>query len=148
GKAVAALVLGLLSFGFLCLTGLPAFILGLLALMDISRSQGRLGGKALAFAGMALSVLSVLCVVPAGGFGLYYGLNYGFGLVRGAADKQHSQNNLKQLGLAMHIYHDSYNSLPPAQGTPGGGPGFPGPGGGAHKVSWRVLILPFIEEQA
>ena len=49
------------------------------------------------------------------------------------------KNNLKQIGLALHNYHDAYNCFPPAvvhdeHGQP------------AH--SWRVLILPFMEEQA
>lgn len=46
-------------------------------------------------------------------------------------------NNLKQIGLALHNYHDAYGSFPPAyitdeQGTP--------------LYSWRVLILPYLEE--
>ena len=49
------------------------------------------------------------------------------------------QNNLKQIGLAIHNYHDVFNALPPlytvdADGKP------------LH--SWRVLILPFIEQAA
>lgn len=48
------------------------------------------------------------------------------------------KNNLKKIGLALHNYHDVYNCFPPAcledaQRTP------------AH--SWRVLLLPFLEEQ-
>lgn len=49
------------------------------------------------------------------------------------------QNNLRQIALAMHNYHDVYNEFPPAykMGKDGNG---------NHKVSWRVLILPFLEE--
>jgi hypothetical protein len=46
-------------------------------------------------------------------------------------------NNLKQLALGMHNYHDTYLRLPPAamkskEGKP--------------LYSWRVLLLPYIEE--
>jgi hypothetical protein len=147
GKAVAALIFGLCSFVFLCLAGLPAFVLGVLALMDISRSEGRLGGKVLAILGMLLSALSLLCVGPAVGLGGYFG----YGLLHSAAERKQSQNNLKQLAIAMHTYHDANNYFPPAQGFAPlgmGGPGFPGPPGAPGerpKVSWRVLILPYIE---
>jgi hypothetical protein len=52
------------------------------------------------------------------------------------AQVQKSANNLKQIGLAMHNYHDTFNHLPTAaicdkDGKP--------------LLSWRVAILPFIE---
>src|SRR5438093_7201056 len=51
--------------------------------------------------------------------------------------RQTSVNNLKQLALAMHNYHDTYGHLPPAalknkKGKP--------------LLSWRVALLPFVEE--
>ncbi len=50
-------------------------------------------------------------------------------------------HNLRQLALAMHNYHDAYNEFPPAykMGKDGNG---------KHKVSWRVLVLPFLGQQA
>lgn len=47
------------------------------------------------------------------------------------------KNNLKQIGLALHNYHDAYKSLPPAFVV--------GPDGKPWH-SWRVLLLPFLEE--
>jgi prepilin-type N-terminal cleavage/methylation domain-containing protein/prepilin-type processing-associated H-X9-DG protein len=54
--------------------------------------------------------------------------------VREAANRMSCANNLKQLGLAVHNYHDSYQWLPPAAL------------GGDGEVSWAVLVLPYIEQ--
>ncbi|QJW92694.1 DUF1559 family PulG-like putative transporter [Frigoriglobus tundricola] len=59
--------------------------------------------------------------------------------VTGTAAARQSANNLKQIALAMHNYEASYNFFPPAavcdkKGKP--------------QLSWRVLILPFIEQDA
>ncbi|QEL20092.1 DUF1559 family PulG-like putative transporter [Limnoglobus roseus] len=60
-----------------------------------------------------------------------------FGATGGAAARAQTTNNLKQLGLAMHNYADSYNSFPPAAII--GKKGKP-------LLSWRVAVLPFIEQ--
>ena len=57
---------------------------------------------------------------------------------RQAAQRVQSSNNMKMIGLALHNYHAAYNSLPPAYLTDANG---------TPTLSWRVLILPFIEEQ-
>jgi Protein of unknown function (DUF1559) len=48
------------------------------------------------------------------------------------------RNNLKQIGLALHNYHDVYGSFPPAITY--------GPDGKPWH-SWRTLLLPFLERQ-
>lgn len=50
-----------------------------------------------------------------------------------------SQNNLRQIALAMHNYHDTYGHLPPAYSTDKDG---------KPLLSWRVLILPYMEQSA
>ncbi|VTR90722.1 Uncharacterized protein OS=Blastopirellula marina DSM 3645 GN=DSM3645_07780 PE=4 SV=1: N_methyl_2: SBP_bac_10 [Gemmata massiliana] len=52
--------------------------------------------------------------------------------VREAAAKTKCQNNMKQIGLAMHSYHDASNGFP-VEGTTQG-------------ISWPVRILPYIEQ--
>jgi len=63
--------------------------------------------------------------------------------VREAAARTQCQNNLKQIGLALHAYHDAYKRLPP------GGVAqlrIPAPPSSEAGISWQVLILPFIEQ--
>src|SRR4051794_16089672 len=57
--------------------------------------------------------------------------------VRGAAGRVQSQNNLKQLALACHAFHDTYKGLPPTVGKVGQAEG-----------SLHYHILPFIEQAA
>ncbi len=58
---------------------------------------------------------------------------------REAARRTASQNNLKQIGIALHNYHDTYNQFPPAVVTDANG---------QPLYSGRVLLLPFMEQQA
>ena len=53
--------------------------------------------------------------------------------VREAAARAQCQNNLKQIGLACHNYHDSIGTLPPLRVT-------------NRTVTWFVLIMPFMEQ--
>jgi prepilin-type processing-associated H-X9-DG protein len=55
---------------------------------------------------------------------------------REAAARARSINNLKQIGLALHNFHATFNAFPPAV--------IHGPDGKPWH-SWRVLILPYIE---
>jgi prepilin-type processing-associated H-X9-DG protein len=52
--------------------------------------------------------------------------------VREAAARAKCQNNMKQIGLAMHSYHDANNGFP-VEGTTQG-------------ISWPLRILPYIEQ--
>jgi prepilin-type N-terminal cleavage/methylation domain-containing protein len=64
--------------------------------------------------------------------------------VREAAARMQCSNNLKQIGLAMHGFHDIYGYLP--QG--GGDPGSENPARRTFYFSWTYHILPFIEQDA
>ncbi len=58
---------------------------------------------------------------------------------REAARKTQCANNLKEIGLAMHTYHEVYGSFPPA---------YIADENGQPMHSWRVLILPYMDEEA
>lgn len=62
---------------------------------------------------------------------------------REAARRSNCKNNLKQLGLAMHNYHDVHNAFTPAWGLCGNprGPG-------ANCPSYAMRLLPFLEQSA
>ena len=61
---------------------------------------------------------------------------------RGTARRMQCSNNLRQLGLAMHMYHNTYNTLPPGfmvlneQRQINGG------------WAWAVFLMPYIEQSA
>src|SRR5262249_54507479 len=57
---------------------------------------------------------------------------------RAAARRAQSTNNLKQIGLAMHNFHSSNGRFPADIVDNEGKP----------LLSWRVAILPFVEQQA
>ena len=70
--------------------------------------------------------------------------------VREAAARSSCQNNLKQLGLACHNFHDTYGTLPPEiifpyQNVPNTGKAN-GDNYGDGYATWAVLLLPFIEQ--
>ena len=64
---------------------------------------------------------------------------------REAARRAQCTNNLKQIGLALHNYHDSHRRLPAGRGR--GPVGAPGTGNRRPELSWRAMILPFIEQR-
>src|SRR5262245_51148385 len=67
----------------------------------------------------------------------------GRGDARVEAAKRQSINNLKQMAIAMLNYHDAMQTFP----TPGLPKGAKAPGGFYPPHSWRVQILPYIEQQ-
>ena len=63
--------------------------------------------------------------------------------VRAAAARIQCSNNLKQLGLAMHNYHDTQGTFPPAYINKGAY----GTSGFSFTHGWAPFLLPYIEKQ-
>lgn len=64
---------------------------------------------------------------------------------REAARRLQCQNNLKQLGLALHTYHDAQKAFPPSiVFDPGQNP----QDSDNFRPNWVINILPYIEQQA
>lgn len=55
---------------------------------------------------------------------------------RESARRTQCKNNLKQLGIAMHGYHDSFLGFPMAKGS----------GGGSSSIPAQARILPYIDQ--
>ncbi|MEW4455705.1 DUF1559 domain-containing protein [Bremerella sp. JC817] len=70
---------------------------------------------------------------------------------REAARRMSCSNNMKQIGLAMHNYHDTFNVFPP--GLVDTDPAFIDGNSqtaaqNANGLAWSALILPFVEQNA
>jgi len=141
GLAIASLVLGIISLGCGCLTGIPGIICGLLGLRQIGESEKtqsvpRLTGRGLAISGIIASSILMMVGILATLVAL---LLPAVQAAREAARRQVSFNNLKMIGLGMHSFADVHQGAFPAvivdeEGKP--------------LLSWRVAILPFIDEKA
>jgi prepilin-type N-terminal cleavage/methylation domain-containing protein len=62
--------------------------------------------------------------------------------VREAARRMQCQNNLHQIGIAMHNYHAAFRKLPP-----GGIEVRPETSRG-KQIAWSAMVLPFLEQSA
>src|SRR5271170_5879645 len=71
--------------------------------------------------------------------------------VREAAARMKCQNNLKQIGLALHNYHDSYGFFPAGYYASYNQPPFPSLMSSLNYLvytGWQLQLLPFLEQQA
>ena len=64
--------------------------------------------------------------------------------VREAARRTQCKNNLRQLGFALHSYHNSFETLPPGSVNPTGP--IENTTSGYHQ-SWITSLLPYIDER-
>ena len=145
GKALTCLLLSLANC--LCLPfilSLPSIIIGILALMDISRARGHLTGKGMAITGIVLAILGniayavlIVVILVAAPAAL---MPVALRKVQQSATRLQTENNLKQIGIGMHNFASVNNGrLPPAPGMDLQNPEPP-------RLSWRVGLLPFIEQ--
>ncbi len=87
------------------------------------------------------SLLDVICIV--GFFGvILLGLGVWALMPRGTyprepAPRSQCKNNLKQFGLALHNYHDTFKCFPPYAG---------GTAENGERLSGRAMLLPFLEQ--
>lgn len=125
------------------LTELPEFVGGMFGLAMLNEAEAFLKNPPITQVGASLNVEYTFPQISSGAMMPTLAMGVGLMLpavqkVREAASRTHSMNNLKQIALAMHNYHDTYNGFPPAaicdKKT------------GKPLLSWRVAILPFIEE--
>ncbi len=119
GMAVASLLLGMMSLCTGPITGIPAIICSVSALKKPVGQGAAITGLILGILGsMIVSVALITFLLPA------------ILKVGDTANQAREMNNLKQIGIAMHNHHDVKNEFPPATGD----------------LSWRVHILPYIEQ--
>jgi len=128
GKATAGMILGLLTFIVPVLLTLPALIMSILGLRDVKRGAGRVSGTGMAITGIVTGLLGNLSLIPIFMVTLQ---------IQESVARKTTTDNLKRIALAMHSYNDAFHRLPPAAVyTQNGQP----------LLSWRVLLLPFLEE--
>ena len=129
--ASASLALGLLTFLCTVPAGLAAIATGLVALVKISESKGRLTGTSTAiggiFLGGTLVVIQCALLLPR------------VQAARDSARRLESMNNLKQLHVAVntYVYSHSQERFPTDLADNNGEP----------LLSWRVAILPHLGHQ-
>lgn len=110
GLAIAALVLGILT-PFTCgLTAIPAMVLGIIGLVGIEKSGGRLTGRGFAIGGIVVPVV----VVPVLLIGLILTpLSF---RTRQVSFRMRCATNLSGIGKAMLIYSNDYEDEFPRSG--------------------------------
>lgn len=123
----SAVLVGCVVVGVLM--NFAALVLGAMALREIRLSGEQLGGGGQAKAGIGGAIASLAFVALA---------TPGVLTAIEAANRTQCKCNMKQLGLAMHNYHDAFKVYPPAVIRDEAG---------RPLLSWRVAILPFLEER-
>ena len=104
---------------------LPIGFVVIVAMFALAIAYGRWLGAVVVF-GLVVGFVA-LCVLP------------NVRMARSTPRTASCRNNLANIVIALHNYHDVYKSFPPA---------YVADENGKPMHSWRVLILPFLEHQA
>jgi large-conductance mechanosensitive channel len=145
-KSAWSLGLGISSFVLFLVTGIPAIILGGMAISEINQSRGRVGGQGMAIGGVITGVIGSLLTLVVGVvvFSMMViapAMNrVQTAVVRAQqqAVQAQSKNNLALLGTAMDNFATDTGAFPPAAGGKNMDVG----------LSWRVALLPHLGETA
>lgn len=99
------------------------------------------GGSSMGLVLGIIGGIALLAVLTCGGLGFFVFRASSTAVMsaRSAAGRAQSMNNLKQIALAMHNYNDVHGSFPPA---------YLPDANGQPMHSWRVLILPYLDQAA
>jgi len=129
--AVVSFFLGLLSPLLLLLTGVPAIVIGLSALRGVNVADGRLRGRRLAAAGIALGGLG--CVLTVIGLAVLV-----YVTVHTRGQRLECENNLRRIGAAVNNYQTNNNAFPPAALPNAALPP-------DKRLSWLAALPPYLE---
>ena len=104
--AIAALVLGIMTCTLI--TTLPAVILGIIALIKISKSRGQLKGTGLAITGIIIPCVWMLLVIP-----LMMGIMMpALARARTIAQRRVCAANMNQVAITMKMHADEHGKFP------------------------------------
>ena len=101
GMAIASFVLGMLGFCTFFITAIPAIILGIMGLVKIGKSGGKLKGNGFAIAGIVLALMIPILMIPI----LMHARQIANRLVCGT--------NMTVIGMAMLVYINDYDDMFP-----------------------------------
>jgi len=122
GMAIASLVLGVLGFVTMGITSLIGLILGIVSLIQISGSHGRVRGQGVAIAGTVLSGFTVLMLPMMAAI-----LFPVFAKAREKAQQASCMSNEKQLALGVLMYVQDYDQVYPV------------------KSNWSDGLMPYVK---
>lgn len=107
GLAITSLVLGVLGAVSCGLTALVGLVLGIVALVKINKSQGRLSGSGLAIAGIAVSGILLLVAITAAM------LLPALARAKSKAEQIQCVNHVKQLAVSVMLYANDHDGRLP-----------------------------------
>jgi len=107
GLAITSLVLGILSPFTFGITIIPAIVLGIISLVTIEKSGGKLTGRAFAVLGIVIPVFAFFVIV------VLYALTFAR---EGLSPRMICGSNLSGIGKAMLIYANDYEGQLPRAG--------------------------------